>query len=150
MTRYKNFQPTDNMNKINLEQISKSSAEFLELIQNNNEGLIIKDEKLKDNQIICSAKWFEYCFDDDFGLIVNSALRYSIRRLTYMPMVVRDFIRKYIKVLDFKTITNAIRDIEYEIEIDNNLEDLNAWISFRNELSARAEEIQKMHEDEIY
>lgn len=78
MTRYKNFQPTDNMKEINLEQIPKSSAEFLDLIQNNDEGLIIKDAKLNENQIISPAKWFEYCFDDDFGLIVNSTLEQRV------------------------------------------------------------------------
>lgn len=83
----------------------------LERVDKENIGFVILNEEGKDGQVLCPARWMEYCFDDDFGCIINSALRYAIRRHTYMPGVVVDFIRKYINILDTKTIEVAIEDI---------------------------------------
>lgn len=50
-----------------------------------------------------NTKWSELQNDKDFGLIVNSAVRYSIGRNTYMPGVISDFVTKYISILDNRT-----------------------------------------------
>ena len=58
----------------------------------------------KPNVLLCPAAWFNFCFDDDFGCIINSAVRYSIGRETYMPSTVASYVRNYMDVLDRKTI----------------------------------------------
>ena len=89
-------------------------------------------------------EFFEWkiCFDEDFGCIVNSALRYAIGRHTYMPGVVRNFIRKYMTVLDAKTLVIAIRDIDSELRI-GELDEADEWSLLRSELQARLDEMQE-------
>ena len=77
-----------------------------------------------------------YCFDDDFGCIINSALRYSIRRHTYMPGVVVDFIRKYINIIDTKTIEVAIEDITQALDRDE-VDEPEMWTKLKNDLVIR-------------
>lgn len=83
----------------------------------------------------------EYCFDDDFGCIINSALRYAISRHTYMPGVVVDFIRRYINIIDTKTIDVTIKDIDQELK-QNNVHDPEMWSALKAELEARLSQLQ--------
>ena len=92
--------------------------------------------------VLCPAHWFDFCFDNDFGCIVNSALRYAIGRHTYMPGVVRDFIRKYMNVLDSRTLVVAIRDIDEELRL-GDLDEANEWSLLRSELQTRLDEMEK-------
>ena len=102
---------------------------------------VIKDPEGMNDVILCPAHWFDFCFDNDFGCIVNSALRYAIGRHTYMPGVVRDFIRKYMNVLDSRTLVVAIRDIDEELRL-GDLDGANEWSLLRSELQARLDEMQ--------
>ena len=83
----------------------------------------------------------EYCFDDDFGCIINSALRYAISRHTYMPGVVVDFIRRYINIIDTKTIDVAIKDIDQELK-QNYVHNPEMWSALKAELEARLSQLQ--------
>ena len=62
-------------------------------------GIVITDDGKKD-MVLCPARWFSFQLDDDFGCVINSAVRYAIGRHTYMPGVVCNFVRKYMDVLD--------------------------------------------------
>ena len=53
-----------------------------------------------------------------------------------MPGVVVDFIRKYINILDTRTINVAIKDIEEELKADN-VDDPAMWQKLKDELIAR-------------
>lgn len=53
-----------------------------------------------------------------------------------MPGVVVNFIRKYINILDTKTIDVAIKDIEEELKADN-VDDPEMWQKLKDELIAR-------------
>lgn len=110
--------------------------EVLERVDKEDIGFVILDEEGKDGQVLCPARWMDYCFDDDFGCIINSALRYSISRHTYMPGVVVNFIRKYINTLDTKTIDIAIEDITKAIEM-NEVDDPAMWECLKEDLVAR-------------
>ena len=48
---------------------------------------------------------------DEFGAIINCAVRYCIGRESYMPKLVTDFLRKHPEMLDAKSISTMIRDI---------------------------------------
>lgn len=56
--------------------------------------------------------------DDDFGAVLNCAVRYALGRKTYMPHLVMDFIRPLIQCLSDKTLWCFARDIEEAERMD--------------------------------
>lgn len=54
--------------------------------------------------------------DNDFRLIVLSAMRYAMGRETYMPLVVTDYIKRHIWLLDYKFLVLAANDIRRHFE----------------------------------
>ncbi len=140
MSEFKFLQPTDTMERISRNDLSIRFDEILETIDRDNVGFIIADEDKKE-YVLCPAKWFDYCFDDDFGCIINSALRYSIGRHTYMPSVVADFVRKYMNVLDTKTIGIMIDDIDREFQYRDKIDYADLWRSLQSDLRKRLAEL---------
>ena len=49
-------------------------------------------------------------YDHDFRLILIAAMRYAMGRNTYMPMVVADYIKRHIYLLDGKFLVLAEED----------------------------------------
>ena len=138
----KYLQPLDGMKRITRQELADHFDEILETVETDNIGYVIKDPERKNDVVLCPAEWFDFCFDEDFGCIVNSALRYAISRHTYMPSVVRNFIRKYMTVLDAKTLVVAIRDIDRELRI-GELDDADEWSLLRSEFKVRLDELQE-------
>lgn len=136
MHQLKKLEPLDTMERITRQYLCDNFDEVLERVDKEDIGFVILDEEGKDGQVLCPARWMDYCFDDDFGCIINSALRYSISRHTYMPGVVVNFIRKYINTLDTKTIDIAIEDITKAIEM-NEVDDPAMWECLKEDLVAR-------------
>ena len=137
----KYLQPLDEMKRITRQELADNFDEILETVEKDSVGYVIKDPDGKNDVVLCPADWFNFCFDDDFGCIVNSALRYAIGRHTYMPSVVRNFIRKYMNVLDSRTLVVAIRDIDEELRL-GDLDEANEWSLLRSDLQARLDEMQ--------
>lgn len=54
--------------------------------------------------------------DNDFHLIVLSAMRYAMGRDTYIPLVVTDYIKRHIRLLDDKFLALAADDIRHHFE----------------------------------
>ena len=54
--------------------------------------------------------------DNDFCLIVLSAMRYAMGRNTYMPLVVTDYIKRHIRMLDGKFLVLAANNIRHHFE----------------------------------
>ncbi|HPE96268.1 MAG TPA: hypothetical protein PLT66_09410, partial [Bacillota bacterium] len=65
MRDFKFLQPTDTMERISRNDLSDRFDEILETVDRDNVGFVITDENKKD-YVLCPAKWFDYCFDDDF------------------------------------------------------------------------------------
>jgi len=130
------YQPTEEMKRISRQELADHFDEIIDTVEKENVGFIVEDPAGKNDVLLCPAHWYNYCFDDSFGCIVNSALRYAVGRHTYMPGVVREFIRKYIKVLDEKTLTVAIRDIDHALYHDES-DDAEEWKKLREELRKR-------------
>lgn len=55
-------------------------------------------------------------YDHDFRLITLAAMRYAMGRNTYMPMVVADYIKRHIHLLDDKFLVLAADDIRRHFE----------------------------------
>ena len=138
----KYLQPLDEMKRITRQELADNFDEILETVEKDSVGYVIKDTEGKNDVVLCPAHWFDFCFDNDFGCIINSALRYAIGRHTYMPGVVRDFIRKYMNVLDSRTLVVAIRDIDEELQL-GDLDEADEWSKLRSELQTRLDKMQE-------
>ena len=136
MHAFKNMKPLNTMERISRQRLCDDFDNILERIDKENIGFVIVDDQGKDKHVLCPAHWMYNCFDDDFGCIVNSALRYAICRNTYMPSTVVDFIRRHINILNKKTIDVAIKDIESELN-RNNVPEPEMWSALKVELEAR-------------
>ena len=75
----------------------------------------------------------ETIFDDDFGCIINSAVRYSLGRYTYMPSTVAEFVLKYLNYLDNKTISVMIYDIDEALK-NKDLPLRKIWVELKSKL----------------
>ena len=94
MHTFRYLMPLDTMERISRQKLCEDFDNVLERVDKEDIGFVIVDDEGKEGHVLCPARWMEYCFDDDFGCIINSALRYAISRHTYMPGVVVDFIRR--------------------------------------------------------
>lgn len=87
---------------------------------------------------------------DDFGTVLNCAIRYSLGRQTYMPHLVMDFIRPLLPYLSERTLWCIERDIK-EAEIyggyGHPVIDEPQWKEFLTEVQreVKGREIVKAH-----
>lgn len=133
MREWKYLKPLDTMERITRQELIDRFDSILNEVDAEDVGVVILGEDGNDEFVLCPARWMEYCFDKDFGCIISCAIRYAIRRETYMPSVVVDFVRKYLHVLDSNTIKVAIEDIESEINMDS-VPYPGIWLSLKQDL----------------
>lgn len=136
MNRWRYLKPLDTMERITRQVFWDNLDEYLDRVNKEDIGFVIVDDDGKDDMVLCPADWIRYHYDNDFGCIITSALRYAIRRDTYMPGVVVDFIRRYMNVLDSNTIKVAIEDIENELAW-GGVSDPGMWLQLKDELLRR-------------
>ena len=75
--------------------------------------------------------------EQDFGTICVCALRYAMGRQTYMPSLVRDFVRPLLPKLSGKTIAVMIQDCDFQKRTNGYGDptiDKPGWIQWREEL----------------
>ena len=68
--------------------------------------------------------------DDDFGCVLNCAVRYALGRRTYMPYLVTNFITPLLPHLTDKTIWCFKRDLEECRDFGDPEVDEPTWSSF--------------------
>ena len=134
------LQPITTMKRVSREELAEKLDELIATVNKDNVGFVITD-KGKDDLVLCPAKWFDVYYDDDFGCIINSAVRYSLGRSSYMPSTTTRFIMKYLMVLDTRTITVMIKDINREL-VDEKLPYRDTWLSLKYALEDRLQKIQ--------
>ena len=82
--------------------------------------------------------------DDDFGTILNCAVRYAIGRQTYMPRLVIDFITPLIPYLTGRTLWCFDQDVtnaRYEGGYGDQNIDEPGWLRFLE--NVRAERVKR-------
>ena len=82
MHTFRYLMPLDTMERISRQKLCEDFDNVLERVDKEDIGFVIVDDEGKEGHVLCPARWMEYCFDDDFGCIINSALRYAISRHT--------------------------------------------------------------------
>jgi len=87
-----------------LDQATKEQQPLRVSMKNGREFLLFPQELLAP---LC---------DNDFRLIVLSAMRYAMGRNTYMPLVVTDYIKRHIRMLDGKFLVLAANNIRHHFE----------------------------------
>ena len=145
MEKFKYLQPLDKMARVSRAKLGSRLDDILDIVDKDNVGYVITDEG-KDDLVLCPARWINCIYDDDFGCIINSALRYAIGRHTYMPSVVMDFVRKHIDMLDSRTISVMIQDIERESGRET-LDQLDDWMKLRDDLKVHYGTMLQKDED---
>lgn len=146
MHTFRYLMPLDTMERISRQKLCDDFDNVLDRVDKEDIGFVILDDEGKEAHVLCPARWMEYCFDDDFGCIINSALRYAIRRESYMPSTVVEFIRKYIHIIDTKTISVAIRDIEIEVR-PGCVSKPEMWSELKDELKERLDYLYKNQQE---
>lgn len=137
--------PVEAMPRITRQELAEKLDEILDDVTDNNKAYVIHDDDKKE-YVLCPAKWLDFHFDDDFGCIINSAVRYALGRYTYMPGVVMNFVRKYMKVLDTRTIHVMIEDIERDCQ-NESLPYIDEWTALKLELIERVKQMQQQKEE---
>ena len=133
--------PVETMKRVSREELAEKLDDLLEVVNKENVGFVITNEG-KDDLVLCPAKWFDLYYDDDFGCIINSAVRYSLGRSSYMPSTTVKFVLKYLMVLDVRTITVMIEDIDRSL-VDEQLPYKDTWLSLKYALEDRLEKMQE-------
>lgn len=137
---YDYLQPIETMQRISREELAEKLDELLDIVAKDNVGFVITDQG-KDDLVLCPANWFNIYYDNDFGCIINSAVRYSLGRSSYMPSTTVRFVLRNLMVLDTRTIVVMIRDIDREIA-DEKLPYRDVWLSLKIALEDRLQKIQ--------
>ena len=115
------------MERISRQHLCDNLDSILETVSQENIGFVITDAG-KDDLVLCPASWLSPLVSEGFGCIVNSAVRYSLGRDTYMPDVAVQFILDHMNLLDLRTVTVMYRDIQKALE-DENLPHRETWVS---------------------
>lgn len=95
---YDHLHPTETMQRIARKELGDRLDEILEIVSRDNVGFVITDPG-KDDLVLCPASWLSPLVSEGFGCIVNSAVRYSLGRDTYMPDVAVQFILDHMNCL---------------------------------------------------
>lgn len=76
--------------------------------------------------------------DDDFGCVLNCAVRYSLGRQTYMPHTVMSYIKPLLPHLNQRTLVCIERDIReaesFGVGYGSEIIDKPAWLNFLKEV----------------
>ena len=137
---YDYLHPIETMQRISREELAEKLDELLDIVAKDNVGFVITNQG-KDDLVLCPANWFNIYYDNDFGCIINSAVRYSLGRSSYMPSTTVRFVLRNLMVLDTRTIVVMIRDIDRELA-DEKLPYREVWVSLKIALEDRLQKIQ--------
>ena len=144
MVKSKINMKAEDMPRISRHELGDKLDEILDRVEKDNIAFLITDYGKKD-LVLCPAQWFAPYADLDFGLIVNSAIRYSMGRKTYTPSTVRDFTIRYMPMLDDKTVQVIIEDITKELDYrKGEMPQIEVWF----DLLEKAEEEKKRRQAE--
>ena len=135
MEQTESFHTTENMERISRQHLCDNLDSILETVNRENIGFVITDAG-RDDLVLCPASWLSPLTSEGFGCIVNSAVRYSLGRDTYMPGIAVHFILEHMNLFDLRTVTVMYRDIQKALE-DENLPHRETWVSLMYALGTR-------------
>ena len=109
------FQSTENMEHISRQELEDKLDAVLDRVLRENIGLVITDEG-KDDLVICPSSWLDPFYTEEFGSVVNCALRYAMHAEDAESEAVIRYLRRRCGILDEKTLSVAVADLDKELK----------------------------------
>ena len=107
--------PFQNYESITIDELKDQANSLLNLVTEEQRPLCVCMNNSKEFLLFPQDLLAPVC-DSDFRLILLSAMRYAMGRNTCMPMVVADYIKRHIQLLDDKFLVLAADEIRRHFE----------------------------------
>lgn len=107
--------PFQDCKSITIDELKGQSSKLLNQAIKERQPLRVSTEDGMEFMLFPQELLAPLC-DNDFRLIVLSAMRYAIGRNTYMPLVVAGYIKRHIWLMDDKFLVLAANDIRCHFE----------------------------------
>lgn len=107
--------PFHDYESITIDDLKDKTNSLLNLVTEEQRPLRVSMKNGKEFLIFPQDLLAPLC-DHDFRLILIAAMRYAMGRNTYMPMVIADYIKRHIQLLDDKFLVLAADDIRRHFE----------------------------------
>ena len=109
------FQSTENMEHISRQELEDKLDAVLDRVLRENIGLVITDEG-KDDLVLCPSFRLDPFHAEDFGSVVNCALRYAMHAEDKESEAAIRYLRHCCGILDEKTLSVAVADLDKELK----------------------------------
>lgn len=107
--------PCQDYESITIDELKERTSSLLNLVTEGQRPLRVCMNNGKEF-LLCPQDLLAPICDADFRLILLSAMRYAMGRNTCMPMVVADYIKRHIQLLDDKFLVLAADEIRRHFE----------------------------------
>ena len=107
--------PCQNYGSVTIDGLKEQTSNLLDLVTEEQRPLRVCMNNGKEFLLFPQDLPAPIC-DSDFRLILLSAMRYAIGRNTCMPVVVANYIKRHIRLLDDKFLVLAADDIRRHLE----------------------------------
>lgn len=102
--------PFHDYEAITIDELKDQTNSLLNLVTEELRPLTVTMESGKEF-LLFPRELLDPLYDHDFRLILVAAMRYAMGKNTAIPLTVAQYIRRYLRLLDAKTLTLAINDI---------------------------------------
>ena len=138
-----NLPSTETMERISRQELADNLDAVLDRVLRENIGLVITDEG-KDDLVLCPSSWLDPFHTEDFGSVINCALRYAMHAEDKESEAVIRYLRHRCGILDEKTLSVAVADLDKELKQPSpSLKNPQVWQElqgmFRQQLAALRE-----------
>ena len=139
-----NLPSTETMERISRQELADNLDAVLDRVLRENIGLVITDEG-KDDLVLCPSSWLDPFHTEDFGSVINCALRYAMHAEDKESEAVIRYLRHRCGILDEKTLSVAVADLDKELKQPSpSLKNPQVWQElqgmFRQQLAALRED----------
>lgn len=107
---YFETKPFHDYESITVDELKEQTNSLLNLVTEELRPLTVTMEN-GNEFLLFPRELLEPLYDHDFRLILMAAMRYAMGKNTAISMTVVRYIRRYLRLLDAKTLTLAINDI---------------------------------------
>ena len=107
---YFEAKPFHDYESITVEELKDQTNSLLNLVTEELRPLTVTMENGKEF-LLFPRELLEPLYDHDFRLILVAAMRYAMGKNTAISLTIVRYIRRYLRLLDAKTLTLAINDI---------------------------------------
>lgn len=128
--------------RITREQLCSQLDEILDRVEREGIGFVVTKDG-KDDLLLCPAWWFNYTFDENFSVMIESSVRNALTQDGLIPGQVGDYIRKHLNVINIETIDRLVKEISEALEQPETIPNAKAWEVLRLDLEVQKKEYEK-------